>query len=273
MLDLSIITINYKTNELTRACIDSVKKYTKDIKFETIIIDNSEDNRGFAGGNNVGIKKAKGRYILLLNSDTYLHDDVLSKMVSYMDKNPEVGISSCSLKNVDGTPQVTGGHFPTLVKVLFWMVLQDFPGMEGLIGQFHPKKNGDGITDMDWVGGTFFMIRHDMVRNVGLFDDSYFMYTEEVDFCFRAKKLGWRVSYAPVGSITHIGGASSKSSEFVVLSEIKGIKIFFKKHFSKWQYPILRLILKIGALGRIILFGILKGGEYAKIYAKAFWQA
>jgi len=273
MLDLSIVTINYKTDALTKACVDSVKKYTKGIKFETIVVDNSLNNRGFSGGNNVGIKKAKGRYILLLNSDTYLHDDVLSKMVSWMDEHPNVGIASSALKNVDGSPQTTGGHFPTLTRVLFWMVLQDFPLMEGLINQFHPKKNKGGVYELDWVGGTMFMMKKEVVDNIGLFDEDYFMYTEEVDYCFRARGKGWKISYVPIGSITHIGGASSTSSEFVVLSEISGVKTFFRKHYPKWQYPILRLILKIGSLGRIVLFGILRGGEYAKIYAKAFKQA
>lgn len=289
MLDLSIVTINYNTKDLTLNCIKSVIKYTKGIKYEIIVVDNasseefsleglpaklikSKKNLGFTGGNNLGIRAAKGRYVLLLNSDTYLEEDTLSEMVAFMDEHSDVGIATSAVKNVDGTPQTTGGHFPTLTRVLFWQILQDFPLMEGVVSQFHPKMNKKTVHELDWVGGHMFMIKREVINNVGLLDDDYFMYTEEVDYCFRAKEKGWKIFFVPVGTITHIGGASS-GSEFIVLSEIRGVKMFFKKHYDSWQYPLLRLILKIGALGRIVLFGILKGGGMAKIYAKAFWQA
>jgi GT2 family glycosyltransferase len=114
------------------------------------------------------------------------------------------------------------------------------------------------------------MTRREVLRAVDTWDESYFMYFEEIDLCYRIKRLGLETWFLPKWNIIHYGGASSKTSEFSLLSEYKGIKSFYKKFYPSWQYPILRLLLKIGALGRIMLFGILEGRESAKIYAKAF---
>lgn len=273
-VDLSVVIVNYKTEKLTEECVKSVKKFTKEIKYEVIVIDNSVNNLGFAGGNNVGIKKSKGRYVLLLNSDTLIHDNVLGEMAAWMDENPKIGIATCALKNVDGSLQGTGGYFPTLLRVFSWMTIQDLPFVDNIIKPFHPMKEksfvrGDSfyqkIREVDWVTGAFMMIRKEVVDDIGWLDEGYFMYTEDTDFCFRAKEKGWRVVYNPKWSITHFGGKSS-TREFPILSEFKGVKIFYKKHYPKWQYPILRFFLKLGSLWRILLIN-------PKIYAKAFIEA
>ncbi len=304
MIDLSIVIISYNTKDLTIRCINSIYEFTKGINFEIIVIDNAssddsvkaleglknrikliknKENNGFTGGNNQGIKASKGRYVLLLNSDTYILDNVLSGMVHWMDKNPRIDISSCMLRNEDRSVQGTGGYFPSLLRVFSWMTIQDFPFVDNFIKPFHPQhaksifgKGNDFYLkqkELDWVGGTFFFMRREVFENIGYIDDDYFMYTEEVDFCFRAKKVGFKVVYNPSWSIVHLGGASSATIEFPLISEYKGIKLFYKKHYPAWQYPVLRLLLKIGALGRVVLFGILEGRDTAAIYAKAFKQA
>jgi GT2 family glycosyltransferase len=288
MFDLSIVIVNFNTPELTKACIESVKKYTTSIKYEIVLIDNSKDNKGFTGGNNLGIKKSKGRYVLLLNSDTLIHDNVLGEMISWMDKqslslrDKKIGIASCALKNKDGSLQGTGGYFPTLLRVFSWMTIQDFPFVDKFILPFHPTKEKSFLKnedfyktekELDWVTGAFFLIRKEVIDEIGGLDEEYFMYTEETDFCFRAKEKGWKVIYNPKWFITHFGGASSTGNEFSVMSEYKNIKLFYRKHYPKWQYPILRLMLKVGALGRIIVLGTVRGKEYAQIYAKAFKTA
>lgn len=304
MIDLSIVIGSFNTKDLTLACIDSINKFTRGINYEIIIYENAstdgslealekipgkikiiknKTNLGFAEGNNQGIRASKGKYILLLNSDTYITDNALGEMVHFLDKNSRIGIATNMLKNKNGSIQGTGGYFPSLLSVFSWMTIQDLPFVDKIIKPFHPQHaksflgKGDEFYKtskyLDWVGGTAFFIRREVVDKIGLIDPKYFMYTEEVDFCYRAKKAGFRVYYNPSWSITHLGGASSKSSEFPLLSEYKGIKLFYKKHYPVWQYPILRLLLKIGALGRIVVFGILEGGAAARLYAKAFWQA
>ncbi len=277
-IDLSVIIVNYNTDRLTSECVESVKRYTEEIKYEVIVIDNSINNLGFAGGNNAGIKKARGRYILFLNSDTLIDSNVLGQMVFWMDKNSKVGIATCSLKNKDGSFQGTGGYFPTLLRVFSWMIIEDLPFVDTIIRPFHPASPKSFSKresfykkeqDLDWVTGAFLLVRKEVIGEIGGLDEDYFMYGEDVDFCFRAKEKGWKIKYLPKWSITHFGGSSS-TRDFPIISEFKGIKIFYEKHYPSWQYPFLRMFFKIGAFGRMILFGMLEGGGSAKIYAKAF---
>ncbi len=306
-LDLSIIIVNFNTKKITRECIESLIKTTKNISYEIIVVDNASDdgsvealnklktrnsnlglilnkkNLGFGKGNNQGLKVAKGRYLLLLNTDTMFSSNVLGEMVSWMDNHEMVGAASCALKNRDGSLQGTGGYFPHLFKIFAWMFfLEDIPLLDRLIRPFHPMHGqspfykGEGqfktAHEKDWLTGAFFLIRKEVVDEIGYIAEDYFMYTEEVDYCYRIKQKGWKIWYLPKWSIVHYGGASS-TAEFPILSEYKGIKIFYKKHKPSWQTPVLRMFLKSGAFLRIILFGILKGKEAAKTYAKAFKEA
>lgn len=299
MTDLSIVIVNYNTKDLTTKCVNAIREHTSGIHYEIIVVENASDekfdladtskvqivrskvNTGFAGGNNIGIKAARGKYVVLINSDCFVGDNVLGEMVAWMNKNPGVGISSCMLRNEDGSVQGAGGYFPTLPTVFSWMTIQDIPYVDNFIKPYHPQHaksffgKGDEfftkLQKLDWVGGTLFFVRSEVFKKIGYIDEDYFMYVEEVDFCYRAKKAGYKVVYNPTWSVVHIGGASSKGSEFSLLSEFKNIKHFYKKHYPGWQMPILRLLLKVGALGRMVVFGILEGGDAAKIYAKAFF--
>lgn len=302
---LSIIIPSYNTLEYTKQTIKSVLKHTKGIEYEILAIDNvstdgsvkmlqklsaknkelvtmfNKKNRGFAGANNDGIKKAKGNYLLFLNSDTKLSKNIFIPMVEWIKDNKDVGVLGCKLLNTDGTTQASGGYFPTLLSVFSWMTIQDLPLVDKLIKPFHPHKSKSFFAqdsfyekqhDLDWVTGACMLVKKEALNKVGKFDEKYIMYTEETDLCYRIKEKGWRVVYSPNWSITHLGGASS-SAEFPILREFEGVKRFYRKFYPKWQYPILRLLLKVGALGRIVLFGILEGRESANIYAKAFRQA
>lgn len=307
MIDLSIIIINYNTKKITKDCIGSVVKNTRGIEYEIIVVDNAStdgsvevleklekmisnlkliknrQNKGFGPGNNQGIKVSKGEFVLLLNTDTVIHDNTLSEMVAFTRKNKRVGVATCALKNPDGSLQGTGGYFPNLFRVFAWMFfLDDIPLLDTLIKPFHPVHGqspfykGTGQfrrrREQDWVTGAFLLTRKEVIDEIGPFDEDYFMYTEEVDFCFRVKEKGWKVWYLPDWSITHLGGASS-TAEFPILSEYKGVKLFYKKRMPSWQFPILRLFLKGGALARVVLFSLLKGKEAAVTYVKAYREA
>lgn len=298
-MDLSVIIVSFNTKDLTLNCISSVKKNTHDIDYEIIVVDNaSEDgsvtalrgldvelmrnkeNVGFAKANNQGVKKAQGRYVLFLNSDTLIENNVLGEMVRWMDENSLIGLASCMLRNRDGSIQPTGGYFPSLLTVFSWMTIQDFPLVDLLIKPFHPMHTrsfwgkGDSFykkeRELDWVTGAFYLTRKKILDEVGGFDEDYFMYVEEVDLAYRIKSAGWKVVYNPKWHIIHFGGASSETAEFPLLNEYKGIKRFYKKFYPSWQLPVLRFLLKLGSLGRMVLFGILEGKEAASVYVKAF---
>lgn len=304
-MKVSIIILNYNTPEVTEQCILSVLKNTKKAKFEIILVDNgslpesysylrkkfsksknikiirSTKNLGFSGGNNLGIKKSSGEYILLLNSDTIVDGDVISEMAQWLDKNGDVGVATCALKNEDGTIQGTGGYFPTLLRVISWMTIEDFPFVDKLIKPFHPHRSKSILKndefykskrEIDWVTGAFLFTRREVIDQVGAIDEDYFMYTEDTDFCYRAKKAGWKIMYLPKWSITHLGGKSS-NREYPILTEFKSLKLFYKKHYPAWQMPLVRLFLKIGSLWRMVVFGLLYGKEAFSTYAKAFRQS
>ncbi len=306
MKDFSIVIVSYNTKKLLLGCIGSILRFTKDIEYEIIVVDNAstdgsqdaveglkdtggkirlirnKENLGFAAGNNQGWKDAAGEFVLFLNSDTEISDGVISNMVSWMKTHSKAGVATCSLINRDGSLQGTGGYFPIPLSVFSWMTIQDIPLVDSLIKPFHPLHSksflGKGSSffkekkELDWVTGAFLLTRKKILENVHGWDEEYFMYVEEVDLCFRIKAAGWQVWYLPQWSIIHYGGASG-TKELSVISEFNGLKRFYRKFYPSWQYPALRLLLKIGALGRIVLFGILEGRKGAEIYAKAFREA
>jgi len=302
MIDLSIVIVSLNIKELLKKCLSSVFANEGGIDYEVFVVDNASSdgtpemvskefpqvkvirnkkNIGFGPANNVAIKKAKGRYVLLLNPDTeIINKNTLSQMVSWMDKNPKTGISSCALLNPDRTYQGSGGYFPSLFRVFSWMFfLDDLPFFDRLIKPYHPMHawsplyKGEAyfkkLHKQDWVTGAFFLIRKEVIDKIGYFDEDYFAYVEEVDYCFRAKKEGWEVVYLPKWEIIHYGQATT-GSEFATIKELEGVKIFYKKHQPAWKMIPLRLFLKSGVILRFFLFGLLKGKESARVYAKAF---
>jgi hypothetical protein len=303
MIDLSIIIVSFNTKKFTKDTIDSVLKYTKGISYEIIIVDNASsdgsiemlqnysrsnddivyvqtgENLGFGRANNVGIEKSKGKYILLLNSDTQLTKNILPEMITYMEKHPKIGVSTCSLLNKDGSMQGTGGGFPTLGRVFAWMFfIEDIPFIEKLFTPFHPMhpmsiyKGGSMFKEkreMDWITGAFMLTRRKVFEDAGVFDKDYFMYVEETELCYRIAKSGWEIWYLPEWSIIHHGGASG-GGEFSLLSEYKGVKLYYEKHMDRLSNLSLRILLKLGSLKRIIIFTILGKINHAKIYVKAF---
>lgn len=291
--EVSIIIVNYNTKTLTEQCILSVVEYTRDVQYEIIVVDNasndesiplleslnkkgiinlikSKKNLGFAGGNNLGIKKAKGKYLLLLNSDTMLNDNVIGNVYRWMEDNKDVGVATCALTGTDNVRQAPGGNLPNLLNVISWMTIEDLPFIDKIIKPFHPKKfEQKEPSELGWVTGTFFFIRKKVIDQIGVLDEDFFMYTEEVEFCYRAREKDWKMFYLPQHDIVHIGKASS-NNKFALTQEIKGIKLFFRKHSPTWQYPILIMFLTLGSLLRVIAYSILGRKEQSEIYVDIF---
>jgi GT2 family glycosyltransferase len=203
-----------------------------------------------------------------------VNSDAIAKMVEWMEGHTKIGISSCNLLNEDGSIQGTGGHFPTLFKVFCWMFfIDDIPFIDSIIKPFHPSHQksfyrGTGYysapKDLDWVTGAFMLIRREVVESIGLLDEEYFMYMEDVDYCFRAKAKGFGCYFLSKYEIVHLGGKSSKK-EYPIISEISVLKLFYKKHYSGWKYPILRMFLKGGMGIRAAIFG----SNYVQAYKTA----
>ena len=228
---LSIVIVNLNTKDLTVGCIRSIEKEAKDLSFEVLLTDNgsndgsveafreitkepywkdkftlvlNDSNTGYAKANNQGVRKAKGKYIFLLNNDTVVHKDALQKLVEFADKTPDAGVIGSRLLNIDGTLQMSCYHFPTITNA----IKEYFFGKKGLFEKFAPK--GDVSVTVDSVVGAAFLITPEAKKRVGILDERYFAYFEDIDYCRQTWKQGLKVYYLPSSIITHYHGATFK---------------------------------------------------------------
>ncbi|PZF75264.1 glycosyltransferase family 2 protein [Aestuariivirga litoralis] len=231
--DLSIIIVSWNTQQLLRDCLASLFDSGAEARLEVFVVDNdSRDgspdmvaadfpavklirnsrNAGFAAANNQAIRMAAGRHVLLLNSDTLVHPGVIDASIDYMDANPQVGAMGCRVLNGDGTVQTTCSQFPTLGNlVLLTSGLFRVPGL-GFAKRYRMDDwQRDEERDVEVVSGCYMMVRGDALAMVGLLDEDFFFFGEETDWCRRFLAHGYAVRFAPVGTITHFGGGSSKS--------------------------------------------------------------
>lgn len=293
---LSIIIASYNTKDLTIQAVQSVLDDQKDA--EVILVDNAstdgsqealkktfgnkiylrqrQDNGGFAKANNEGIQIAKGKYILLLNSDTIVRSGALETLVKAMEENTEFGILSSKLLNPDGSYQPQGGALPSLFAIWAWW-LWPLPGQFPLVEPYqnmNPISNSVEVLEQGWVGGTAMLIRKEVIDQIGFLDENIFMYAEDVDYCLRARQRGWKIGMVQSSMVTHFGSAST-SHHNAMLGEVKGLLYLWTKHFPAWQRPVLQLLILAGAILRYLLFGILKGNDgdkklYRSIVALCF---
>jgi GT2 family glycosyltransferase len=236
-MKLSIILVSYNTRDILKNALMKVYAQSQFQDFEVIVVDNDshdgsadmvaetfprvklvrhDQNGGFAAGNNLGIAIAQGEYILLLNSDAYVFDDSLAETVSYMDRHQETGIMGAQLVCEDGSPQPSARPFPTP-----WQKLRVLSGFESRHASYETYYDYyTAKTDEDpeprkvgWVPGTYFMIRRQVIDQIGVLDERFFMYYEEVDYCLRATRAGWNIVFNPTIPIIHLGGQSSLATQ------------------------------------------------------------
>lgn len=287
---LSIITLNYKNPAVTIVCLSSLyKQFEKEFhenSLELIIVDNGSndgsfeklndevkkkryrnvhvfglgENGGFGEGCNYGAKQAKGEFSLFLNNDTLVQDHSLWDMATYMKGNTETAIMGGALQNVDGSHQSSAARFYTPLHVLLLLLgLQRFG-----VGDPNPKK----IAQVDWVKGALFMIRSDIFRKLGGFDEKIFMYTEDMELCYRAKLAGYKVYFYPDVSVMHTEHGSANRS-FAIIHIYQGLLYFYKKHKSYLAYMLLRFLLLTKAFVAIFIGNITHNSYLAKTYREA----
>lgn len=282
-VELSIIIINYNTKQFTLEAIESIEKnYSEEVEaatFEVIVIDNASSdgslealnaykketaiksfhvvanggNLGFAAGNNKGIPYTKGRYVLFLNPDTVVYPKTLNRMVSFMDEHPDAGCATCKIEvPTGGIDEAAHRGFPTP-----WNAFCHFSGLEKLFPHSHlfagytqGWKDMTKIHEVDAIVGAFMLMPKKVGKEVGWWDDEYFFYGEDLQFCFDIKKKGYKIYYVPDVTILHYGGVASgikKQSQNLTTADTQrkrrvqgwrfdAMKIFYKKNYQK-QYP------------------------------------
>jgi GT2 family glycosyltransferase/lipopolysaccharide/colanic/teichoic acid biosynthesis glycosyltransferase len=254
---LSIIIVNYNVREFLHHALVSLQKAMKGIRAEIIVVDNASDdgsiemvkrrfpkvhliandsNLGFAKANNLGLKQARGKYILLINPDTLVQENTLQVMIRFFDENPDVGLAGCKILNPDGTFQLACRRsFPApwaaFTKMIGLSAL--FPGSR-LFGRYNlTYLSPDETYEIDAVSGSFMMVRREAYDEVGGLDEDFFMYGEDLDWCYRIQRAGWKNYYVHSTQIIHYKGESTKRSS---LNEIRtfyqAMHLFVQKHLS-----------------------------------------
>lgn len=276
-MDLSIIIVNRNTCTLLADCIRSVITFTQDLDYEIIVVDNAstdgsvtmlrsdfpgvrvienDENRGFAAANNQGLDLTIGEFILLLNSDTVVTDNAITRMVDFMRQHPEIGAVGPQLRYPDGRIQPSCRMFPSLATQLFESTgLSRLLPRHRLFGKY--RMSGwphDTIREVDQIMGAALMLRRQVVGQIGKMDEHYFFYFEEVDWCFQVKKHGWQIVFYPGAKIIHIGGQTSqKEWHRTILNRYTGLIRFFSKNYPDWQGVSLRLLIILEMLARILV--------------------
>lgn len=283
MIDLSIIILNYNTKQLAIDCVESIEKnYPKEIssgRYEVIVADNASPdgsmaafkqyakdtsikyfqvvdnggNIGFAKGNNKAVKASRGRHVLFLNPDTIVYKGTLSRLITFLDDNSDAGAVTCRVEIPTGgideashrgfpTPWNGFTHFANLEKL--------FPKSRFFAGYIQGWKNLDKVHEVDAISGAFLLVRRAVGEKIGWWDEEYFFYGEDIQFCYNIRKLGYKIYYVPDVSILHYGGVSSgikKQSHHITTADhehrkkmqghrFDAMRIFFRKNYYN-KYP------------------------------------
>jgi hypothetical protein len=266
-MDVSVIVVSYNTKDLLRECIRSIYRETREIEYEVFVVDNrstdgspdmvkgefpkvrlirNDLNVGFAAGNNIALKKGRGRYFLLLNPDTQLVNNAIGILADYMDSHRDVGASGCML--LDGNKEVQ-------------MVCRKFSRIAHEVGELMPVINRcrwrwmsrnylsdefdyRSCGETDYVQGACLMVRRVVIEEIGLMDERYFMYSEEEDWCYRMKRKGWKVMYVSSAVVVHYQGMSTRQHSSEMLVELYRSKFqFFSKNYGIWRARFLKIVL------------------------------
>lgn len=273
MIDLSIIIVNYNSKNYLRGCLDSILNQNHKVSIEIFVSDNNssdgsidmiksdfpqvtlienKDNIGYSAAANRAIRESSGRYVLILNNDIEVLNDSLNLMVDTMVKNPTIGLLGCRLLNSNYTLQQSFGYFNLgfLSEAIQKIFFNRYKRGNRLVGRYLYKIHKK-FKEVDWISGACIMTRREAMDDVGLMDEHYFMFFEEIDLCNRVRKTGWKIYYTPDAKMIHHGGKSS-SAEFdrIMIEYRKSQLYFYKKHYGVSYMKILKLylILKISFL-------------------------
>lgn len=274
--DLSIIILAHQSQKHLKALLPSVFSSQTKYSYEVIVVDNGStdgavdwlrvagyelrvienQNTGFAAGNNIGIKQSSGKYILLLNPDSKLEPDTLEIMLDFMEPHAEVGIAGCKLVKADGNLDLAcRRRFPNPANSFKRLFLKDKRDYN------YSDVDENRAMEVDSVVGAFMLIRKSLIDKIGLLDESFFMYGEDLDYCWRCKEAGFKVWYYPKALAHHYKGESSKKTPFKALKWFhQAMWIFYKKHYQD-KYPFFLnwlvfcgIYLRLGVLSFINLF-------------------
>lgn len=270
-LDLTITIVSWNTKELLRGCLQSLPKGTEKIKYEVHVVDNAssdgsaemvkaefpfvrlfanEDNLGFAKANNQSWREAKGRYWLLLNSDTEIQDKTLDSLIEFMDSHTKAGLATARLNYADGTPQHCAQPIPSILRILLEatrlhrILPKDFRG-RFLLGTYFDYET---YATIGWAWGTALIAKREAIEEAGALSEDFFMYGEDLEWCLRLRAKGWQIWFVPQAKVLHYKEQSAAIQWDNNNRKKKMLDGFYKaleKHHGKSYVKVFRSISSI----------------------------
>jgi GT2 family glycosyltransferase len=282
-IDVSVVIVSWNTRDILRDCLRSIFEQTREVSFEVFVVDNNShdgsaemvrtefpsvkltanaQNRGFAAGCNQGMRDASARYTLLLNPDTIVLDDAISRCVRYADLHADVGVVGCQVLIDENQIQQTGFSFPS--------PLNTFLALSGLSRAFPRSRlfgrprlswwGRDSEQDVDVVSGMFMLVRREAIAQVGHMDESYFIYAEEADWCYRFAQAGWRRVFTPCARIIHLDGGDRSTSQISVKMFVqlqKSLMIYHRKNQGLAAWSLVKAIYVLSNSVRMVAWFVL----------------
>jgi GT2 family glycosyltransferase len=281
MSDVSAVVVTFNSAEWIERCLESVRG------LETIVVDNGstdgtpalvrerfpdvrvveQENVGMGAGNNAGMRLASGRYFLLLNSDAWLVDAAAEQLAGFADEHPDAAVVGPRLLHRDGSLQRSARSFPTLWRLAteYLFLRKLAPRSRALNAFYEGGFDHDEAREVDWLFGACLLVRRDAADEVGLFDEDFFMFSEETDWCYRFRQAGWTVWFFPGAEAVHVGGASHGGRLFA--ENVRGHLRFLAKHRGPAYAERARKLLLAGVRLRLLLFRGARGAGYREAAA------
>ncbi len=270
---ISIIIVSWNTASFLENCLTSILANPPSSPFEVWVVDNAStdnsprmvrekfpqvhlienrENVGFARANNQAIQQCTGNYVLLLNPDTLVASGALQAMIDFLDQHPEAGAAGAKNLTPDGSLQISSHPRPTLSRELWRLLHLDAISPYALYPSAMWETNQP--QDVDVLGGACLLLKKEVLEQVGFLDEDYFMYSEEIDLCYRIQRAGWHLYWIPQAEVVHFGGQSTQQvpTEMFLNLYHSNIK-YFRKHYGWSAAQIHKLILAIAALSRLLL--------------------
>lgn len=267
--DLSVVIVSFNVQDLLEACLESVRN-SRGVSTEIIVVDNASDdgsvemvckgftearlianreNVGFAAATNQGIRASTGRHVLLLNPDTEILDDALVKLVGFLDQHPAYAVAGAGLVYPDGTFQHSAFRFPGVLQSFFDFFPINHRLIDSRLNGRYPQAwyaRGQPF-DIDHPLGACLLVRRAAIDQVGLLDEGFFMYCEEIDWCWRMRKAGWKVACVPAARVVHHAGASTRQfrDEMFVALWRSRFRLF-QKHHSVLRRRLIGWVVRLG---------------------------
>jgi N-acetylglucosaminyl-diphospho-decaprenol L-rhamnosyltransferase len=279
MAEISIIILNWNTRDLLAKCLDSLEQHKGDLQLEIIVVDNASSdgsqamlrekypqvqliangqNVGFAKGNNQAMEVARGNYFLLWNSDAFATPGALQALLHLAEKEPKAAITGAQLRNADNSFQASFTPFPNQGRE--FLILTGLG--RALFSPVYPSLGPEeekGPQVVDYVEGACLLVRREAYQEVGGLDEGYFMYAEEVDWCYTMVKHGWQVWYQPEAKVIHLGGASSTGRRTHREADLYRSRVrFFRKHYGSRSAQLLKLQIYTLTVVKNIVHGTLR---------------